>query len=81
MAISKFTIYQLTSIFITGILVLNSTFIYKQFYPTLLKLTTNKLSKVLLLNDSFILLVFLGKVKRKLTKRSSLEYFLMKSKL
>lgn len=64
--LSKFQLYTTFSVLITAIVVANTTLVHKQFYPTMVQLTTNKLSKLVLINDALLTLILFGKLLLKL---------------
>jgi E3 ubiquitin-protein ligase synoviolin len=58
--VSKFNTYSLLSSVAVTFLVANTITKHKQFYPTVVFLTTSRLSRVLLTNIGFVLLIWLG---------------------
>jgi E3 ubiquitin-protein ligase synoviolin len=57
----KLFTYSAASLFAVSILIGNAAYSHQQFYPTVVSLTTSKVSRVMLFNAAFVLLVLLGR--------------------
>eukprot|EP00906_Rhabdomonas_costata_P004097 RCo006132 len=59
---SKFLGYWVTSLAIMTALIVHATYLHSQFYPTVVWLTTSKISRVSIANTTFVVLSMLGNV-------------------
>ena len=59
---SKFSCYSATSLAVMACLIVHSTYLHAQFFPTVVWLTTSKISRVSIANTSFVILAIAGHV-------------------